>query len=403
MHKNAERACPICQTAVVDVLHSERFVLPEGHPLPDRYDVVCCDGCGFVYADSPATQADYDRYYALFSKYEDNQTTTGAGETPTDARRLAQTADAIAEALPDRSAAILDVGCANGGLLNALKRRDYTCLHGVDPSPACAANTTQQYGIPASVGSLYQLGDGLGRFDLVLLSHVLEHLRDLAPAIAAVASRVCDGGLLYVEVPDAARYADFLVAPFQDFNTEHINHFSPRVLDNLLARFGLSPLTLGRKTFESAPGALYPAVYGFWRNDSGRPALYRKEIHLRERIEAYIARSAALMAAFNARLETSLAEGADCLVWGTGQLTMKLLAGTCLARRHIVAFVDGNPINQGKVLCGAPVLAPAAIRGLPCPIVIASTIHQAAIACRAAALGLSNRLIVLGEETQAAA
>ena len=33
-------------------------------------------------------------------------------------------------------------------------------------------------------------------------------------------------GLLYVEVPDAVAYTEYLYAPFQDFNTEHINHFS---------------------------------------------------------------------------------------------------------------------------------------------------------------------------------
>ena len=32
-------------------------------------------------------------------------------------------------------------------------------------------------------------------------------------------------GVLYIEVPDATAYVEFLYSPFQDFNTEHINHF----------------------------------------------------------------------------------------------------------------------------------------------------------------------------------
>ena len=55
------------------------FVLPQGHPLPKEYDVVYCENCSFAYADTPARQVDYDRYYADFSKYEDNQTGTGGG------------------------------------------------------------------------------------------------------------------------------------------------------------------------------------------------------------------------------------------------------------------------------------------------------------------------------------
>jgi len=42
--------------------------------------------------------------------------------------------------------------------------------------------------------------------------------------------------IVYIEVPDAARYIDFLYSPFQDFNTEHINHLSSflmKILKNL--------------------------------------------------------------------------------------------------------------------------------------------------------------------------
>lgn len=77
--------------------------------------------CGFTYADTPATQEDYDRYYAAFSKYEDSATSTGGGGPEWDARRLRDTAAALAAVVRDRSARIVDIGYANGGLLAALK------------------------------------------------------------------------------------------------------------------------------------------------------------------------------------------------------------------------------------------------------------------------------------------
>ena len=69
--------------------------------------------------------------------------------------------------------------------------------------------------------------------------------------------------LLYVEVPDASRYADFAWSPFQDFNSEHINHFSLISLDNLLRQCGFRPLRLAAKEILSAPDMPYPAIYGF--------------------------------------------------------------------------------------------------------------------------------------------
>ena len=117
----AQRECPICEGGARDGLHTQRFVLPEDHPLSDGYDVVCCRACGFVFADTSARQEDYDAFYARLSKYEDNVTSTGGGGMPWDAERMAQMALDLAELVPDKTARIVDVGYANGGSLAALK------------------------------------------------------------------------------------------------------------------------------------------------------------------------------------------------------------------------------------------------------------------------------------------
>lgn len=78
--KNVLRPCPICSNGVGEVLHNQRFRLPEKqHFLPEAYDIVVCLKCGFVYADTSASQGDYDRYYQDFSKYEDKDTAVGGG------------------------------------------------------------------------------------------------------------------------------------------------------------------------------------------------------------------------------------------------------------------------------------------------------------------------------------
>ena len=73
----SKRLCPICETSDVQFLHSQRFELPEGHPLSAGYDIVTCSSCGFVFADTTVAQADYDKFYAEHSKYEDIKTGTG--------------------------------------------------------------------------------------------------------------------------------------------------------------------------------------------------------------------------------------------------------------------------------------------------------------------------------------
>jgi SAM-dependent methyltransferase len=397
MERASVRACPICAAGSCELLHSQRFVLPEGHPLAEGYDVVCCPGCGFVYADTAVSQEEYDAFYRKYSKYEDANTSTGGGDNAWDAKRLHELAVAVADFVRSRDARILDVGCANGGLLRALKGMGFHDLTGLDPSLACAENTRRTPGVRAVAGSLAELPADFGPFDCVILSHVLEHVQDLRPAVAAVARLTTEGGCVYLETPDAARYDECLVAPFQDFNTEHINHFSLGCLVNLARTAGLTPVRHGFKTLESPPPLPYPAVFAiFYRDSQAARAAPVPDAELKGKINAYIAASRRLMRSIDARLREVMKESPELIVWGTGQLAMKLLTETALGDAHIAAFIDGNPINHGKRLHGRPVLAPEAARGLPHPIVVTSMLHQEAIMqVIRGRLKLSNPVITL--------
>lgn len=393
------RGCPVCGGIDCEVLHTQKFVLAEGHPLSAGYNVVVCEKCGLVYADTQVSQKDYDDFYARFSKYEDAKTSTGGGGSPEDARRLKEMAACIAEAIPDREARLLDFGCAGGGLLRELRDLGYSRLCGIDPSPACVQVTRNFCLAECFVGSLSSLPEGVGQFDGVLLSHVFEHVQELSEAVQSVDRLTRPGGTVYVEVPDAARYAECLLAPFQDFNTEHINHFSARSLENLFALHGWVRKGGGSKTLQAAAGMPYPAVFAFFRKSADKEAddSWEKETHLRTQIAAYIRDSREMMRQIDRQIAQVLAESGEVIVWGTGQLAMKLLGETCLGQAKIAAFVDGNPINQGKVLQGSPILAPSGVISSTTPIIVTSIIHKGAIAgLIQERLGLSNPVIVLG-------
>ena len=80
--------------------------------------------------------------------------------------------------------------------------------------------------------------------------------------------------------------------------------------------------------------------------------------------------------------------GEPVVIWGTGQLLAKLLGQPSLQRADIRFLVDGNPLHHGQQLSGVPIASPQelaphlAAAGHAWPIVIASTIHQEAIARR---------------------
>jgi SAM-dependent methyltransferase len=377
-------------------MHHQKFTLPDNHPLPSKFDIVECQRCGFVYADTHGSTADYDQYYSNYSKYTDTCSSGGGGDLY-DNKRYATVAEAITGVLSNRSAKIVDIGCANGGMLQALKSQSFSNLLGVDPSIDCVNNTRALFSIDAAQGWLMQLPPSAASADLAIISHVFEHILDLHTAIRSVRTIVSPGGYVYAEVPDAGRYAQYMAAPFQDFNTEHINHFGEASLLNLFSSAGFSPVQVSAKIFETAAGVNYPAVFGFFRMDASpqRNHDWRRDEKFSANMGDYINKSRALIDKIDARLESLT--GQEVIVWGVGQLTSKLLAETSLAKARIVSFVDSNRVYHGKRLKGIPISGADEIRSMPAiPIVIGSLLHHGVIKRHIEEnLGLKNPIITL--------
>jgi SAM-dependent methyltransferase len=395
---SAVRPCPVCGATKVWKLHTQKFLLPEGHPLHSGYEVVGCTTCGMVYADTAASQRNYDEFYARLSKYEEGTTATGSGDEIWDAERLQATAACLSTMWPNRKARLLDVGCANGGLLQALRDLDYQNLSGIDPSPVCAANVAR-LGFDQRIGTLTNLPDDMHpKFDGVILSHVLEHVLDVRIAIQRQCELLTEEGELYIEVPDATRYEEFYVSPFHFFDTEHINHFSLPTLMNLLQQLDFSIVASGRKEMPIAKDVFYPAIWvlGRRKNPVSTRTSSRDDIlvddDLIKAVRGYIDRS---RAEFDPSILERLAdEQRPLIVWGVGSSTLRLLAGSALGRANIVAFTDNNPKSWQTLLQGKPVLPPAELSARQEAILITSKMYGSQIESQIRdELGLSNPIV----------
>ena len=235
------------------------------------------------------------------------------------------------------------------------------------------------------------------KFDCVVFSHVLEHVYDIPAFFAAACRILAPGGYLYLETPDASRYDDYLYAPFQEFNTEHINHFSPRALENATRHFGFQPVLVEQKILQTAEDTLYPAVFGLFRDNGGtvdnHPVICDQE--LPSKVAAYIQHSSELMERINRHLAGRLGNTERVILWGAGQLAMKLLALPCFTKTQVRALVDNNPILRGKTLAGAPIVGPQEIAATHEPIIIATLLHADEISDQIRHLGLSNPVLSL--------
>lgn len=387
------RACPICGSTVCHPLHEMRFILPEGSPLPAAYTVSACAECGFVYADTPGSAADYARHYAEFSHYEDPAIATGGGEQAFDRQRLSETAGWIAQQVA-ADARVLDIGCGNGGLLLALKECGFCRLAGMDPSETCVTRL-QLHGLEASRGWLGDLPHAQGKYDLIILSHVLEHLLDPRPALASLQALLAPAGRVYVETPDAARYADFPSVPFYFFDSEHINHFDRASLENLARASGFQVQQAASKTLTLQGGHAYPAAFALL-SATGTPEPIVPDDTARLAVTDYVTQSAHA-GSLPAALRQALAQGRPIALWGAGSQAQRLLLDEAMRKAHIVAVVDGDRNKQGSRFAGCTVTSPVTgLKDLPqdCLVVIAAALVAEQIMAEYHALGLPYECIV---------
>jgi len=402
---HSPRSCGACGGTSSSVICRQRFVVPEGYPLPATYSVVCCNACGFIYADAAAaaTQEDYNRFYSEWSKYDNAATSTGSGQGTYDAERLRVIASELAQTLPSPNLRILDAGCATGGLLAALRNAGFKAIAGLDPSARCA-QVCQELDFETHIGTIAAPPAGMPRFDCMVLSHVLEHVFDIPAFFDSVGRLLLPGGYLYLETPDATRYVDYLYAPFQEFNTEHINHFSRVSLENTASRFGFEPIVVRQKIIQTSKHQRYPAVFGIFRlnQHSSKTLSFKRDQVLPKAIAEYVRQSQTLMQQIDCDLKTQLAGQDRIVLWGAGQLAMKLLDLPSLRVKNVVAVVDSNPVLHGKRLAGAPVIAPSALSDRSAPILIATLLHEDEIASRIHELGVCNRVVRLSAQAEAA-
>jgi SAM-dependent methyltransferase len=394
------RLCPACGGSNRGTLiHHLQLRAPDGHPLQGGYDIVACDECGTGYADVVIDPEYYDRYYAELAKYADDPQLVSAG-APADTEaspwadgRLDATADRIIE-VTGRAGRLLDIGCGDGTLLGALKRKGVGEVQGIDPSPRAAAAAATR-GIQVDVGSFSHMPEGLGHFDVVSMTGVLEHVWDVDEAMSWALEHLSPEGTLYLELPDASRYLDPYLGPFEDFNSEHVNHFSPRSLVTLGARFGLTSRWSGPTDTELAPDVVTACMGMALVRTKVKDQPTRRDDQLVRTLEEFAARSREDLAAIDHRLRQRLGDSPEFVLWGMGEFSMKLLAGTVLSQRTAAALVDGNAARQGARYGGVTIVSPESIPKGELPIIVGSMIRTEPIMQAIAEMGLPNPVVRL--------
>jgi SAM-dependent methyltransferase len=223
----AAPACPVCGSLAAH----PRFAIED---LAAR--IVVCTGCGSGRLHPLPDAAQVASFYPAAYYGDDGAKFRGPVEWAVRALG-ARHARFLARGLA-RGARVLDVGCGRGITLAALAERGCEA-HGVELGPDALRGIDPRVQVRVAP-ALAAAGYPAGFFDLVLIWHVLEHLREPDAALAEAHRVLRPGGRLVVAVPNFASAQARWAGPawFHLDPPRHLHHFPLSALRRLVVRSG---------------------------------------------------------------------------------------------------------------------------------------------------------------------
>lgn len=232
--------CVVCGS---DSLESITEVGQHGHPA----FVVVCRDCGLSFLSPRWNKARYAYYYTNeyyeTDKREDflkdnKETFAAAGKMLKRFERAA--------CLPTQVNTILDIGSGRGDYIDYLRQHKYpeANYYAIEPSNEAVAHLEQQNVtvVTRDVDTDWH-EQNKGRFDLIVMRHVLEHFLNPIEVLSKVAQTLSPNGVLYIAVPNAAKPQPPMINSF--FRVPHTFYYAPKSLTDIAQLSGLTVL----KTF----------------------------------------------------------------------------------------------------------------------------------------------------------
>ena len=134
----------------------------------------------------------------------------------------------------------LEVGCAAGGIIHYFKDQGFQ-VKGTDLSSTRIRYGVETHGLDLHHGGLENLTIDK-RPDLIIYSHVLEHVPDLVKELGLIHETLDDDGLVYIEVPGVKDLDNQHVDLLKTLQLAHVYYFSLRSLQNLMEANGFELL-----------------------------------------------------------------------------------------------------------------------------------------------------------------
>jgi 2-polyprenyl-3-methyl-5-hydroxy-6-metoxy-1,4-benzoquinol methylase len=225
---NIQIACPLCGSKNVSSIKQL-----------GKWSIMRCANCSLGFTHPPCEQQDYEaEYFGKDNHPEADRTRrTALSELPLQHQRMVLLQAETCLRLAPKRCRVLDIGCGEGLLMEQLATGGIQC-QGIDPSVE-ATQFAQKAGLNV-VRGYFPHPDIHGPFDVVNMSHVLEHIADPKVLLRDVACIAPGGHLVLTQT----NYRGVIPRTFDKWYgwcpEGHFWHFTPKALRSLLQEAGFT-------------------------------------------------------------------------------------------------------------------------------------------------------------------
>lgn len=229
--------CPVCQNKVFFKFRLPELASISNFPLSGSITLNLCIACSFGWNNTPSVEKDYTDYYLNYNKHQSRD----EFGRQIDNLYFTTVLNRIKELTTSfKSKKILDYGSGDRSLAELALNIGFTNADCLDVGSDVKKN---------------------GDYQALTCLHSLEHFYDPIKSVSEMNELLCDGGILYIAVPDAMRYEETYYGAYNAVDLEHINHFTTASLSTLLNRCGFELIDIFQTDRKVSEEAFYPEIW----------------------------------------------------------------------------------------------------------------------------------------------
>ena len=189
-----------------------------------------CDACGLIFLDEWTGSFDdelYDYYSKRIGKPMSERYNALNTKRHEDQLRIFENLVAGRK--------LLDVGCGEGHFVHSANAMGWDA-RGIDLAEG-AIGVAKSFGVPCDVVDFFSTALDGERFDIIVMSELLEHVPDPGSFLARAESLLSPRGILYLTTPNFGSLTRRVVGTaWRAIEREHLSYFTPQTFRRLVAR-----------------------------------------------------------------------------------------------------------------------------------------------------------------------